>query len=31
MVKILLGKLNKGLNLKVNMKKVKKGTYFQKK
>ena len=28
---ILLGKFPKGLNLKVNMKKVKKGTSFQKK
>ena len=31
MAKILIGKFPKGLNLKVNMKKVKKGTYFQKK
>ncbi len=31
MAKILLGKFPKRLNLKVNMKKVKRGTYFQKK
>ena len=28
---IMLGKFPRGINLKVDMKKVKKGTYFQKK